>query len=101
MKNNCWESKKCGRELGGERAFEKGVCPASIDVRFDGIHNGKNGGRTCWIISGTLCNDKGQGEFVEKFKECARCDFYYEVREKEGHNLVPTMFLLQRFENDK
>jgi len=45
---NCWEVKKCGREFGGIKSQELGVCPASIQSKVDGINHGKNGGRACW-----------------------------------------------------
>jgi len=27
---NCWEFKKCGREPGGEKASELGICPRQM-----------------------------------------------------------------------
>ena len=29
MKLNCWEYKKCGRQPGGDRAKEMGICPVT------------------------------------------------------------------------
>lgn len=51
MKKNCWEFKNCGREFGGIKARELGVCPASTDERLNGIHNGENAGRSCWVVT--------------------------------------------------
>lgn len=82
-KLNCWEYKKCGREKGGGKVDELGVCPASLEVRLNGIHEGKNGGRACWVIAGTLCTGKVQGSFVEKFHGCFNCDFYNLVAQEE------------------
>jgi hypothetical protein len=70
MKANCWEVKKCGREAGGKNARELGICPATTDTRLHGVHEGKNAGRACWILAGTLCGGKLQGSFGEKFKNC-------------------------------
>ena len=45
MKQNCWEFHNCGREEGGARATEMGVCPAASATEADGFCDGKNGGR--------------------------------------------------------
>lgn len=80
---NCWEFKKCGREYGGENADSLGVCPAHTEKKLDGIHGGRNAGRSCWVIAGTFCGGKVQGTFAEKEKSCLSCDFYKLVRRDE------------------
>lgn len=40
-KINCWDFVKCGREFGGEKVTEMGVCPASIDISANGLNDGK------------------------------------------------------------
>jgi hypothetical protein len=97
-KKNCWEFLNCGRELGGAVAYELGVCPASTYVWFDGYHGGKNAGRTCWIISGTMCYGEVQKSFHEKLKICGRCEFYNIVKKEEGEEIIPTVLLLRRYE---
>ncbi len=82
-KLNCWEYKQCGREVSGSQSVDLGVCPAALEVRNKGMHNGKNGGRSCWIISGTLCNGETQGSFATKITSCIECDFYQLVAEEE------------------
>lgn len=84
MKSNCWEIKKCGREPGGEKAGELGVCPASTEICLDGTHGGKNAGRACWVIAGSLCGGKVQGSFAEKYMSCLNCDFYKQVEAEES-----------------
>jgi hypothetical protein len=79
MHLNCWEFKKCGREPGGSKIEELGVCPATIEKRADGIHSGKNGGRSCWAIAGTLCKGEVQGTYALKMLNCLKCDFYQRV----------------------
>ena len=91
MKMNCWEFLKCGREPGGDRVEELGVCPAAGDPAYDGLNSGKNGGRICWAVSGTFCNGVVQGSFAEKRMSCLSCDFFAKVREEEP----PTKFLLE------
>ncbi|MFX0058012.1 MAG: two-CW domain-containing protein [Candidatus Hodarchaeota archaeon] len=80
---NCWDYKKCGREVGGSKIEELGVCPASIDSNLTSINSGKNGGRSCWAVAGTLCGGKVQGVFAEKLVNCVTCDFYNKVLNEE------------------
>jgi hypothetical protein len=83
---NCWEYKICGRQPGGAKAAELGVCVACTEGRTNGIHRGKNGGRICWVVSGTLCGGKVQGSFASKLMNCMECDFYKLVSKEEGSN---------------
>ena len=66
--SNCWEVKKCGREPGGAKVSERGVCPAFPDH-----------GRDCWMAAGTFCGGEVQGTFAEKLGNCQGCDFYRKV----------------------
>ena len=59
MRQNCWEALDCGRQRGGRYAEELGMCPASQEVRLDGVHGGMNAGRACWVVAGTLCGGEG------------------------------------------
>ncbi|MDA8432033.1 MAG: GGDEF domain-containing protein [Nitrospiraceae bacterium] len=54
----CWEKKNCSN---------KG-CPAhgNRDVR-------------CWLVAGTMCGGKAQGEFAIKYKSCTECEVYQEA----------------------
>jgi len=81
---NCWEHKKCGREPGGARAAELGVCPAAADSAFDGFNLGANAGRICWLVAGTFCKGKVQGTYAEKRLSCRNCDFYKQIHTDEG-----------------
>ncbi len=81
---NCWEDLKCGREPGGEKVNELGVCPAASDQEANGINSGRNGGRICWAIAGTLCDGEVQGSNVSKNKVCSECTFYKRVKSEEG-----------------
>lgn len=83
MKKNCWEFKKCGREPGGANERELGVCPAANETRLDAVHGGRNAGRACWVVAGTLCKGETQGTFAVKFGACEACEFYLAVREEE------------------
>ena len=79
-KINCWEFKKCGREPGGKNALAKGVCPAATESRADGIHEGINGGRCCWVISDSYCKINEDGQVIGHFVDCRTCDFYAIVK---------------------
>ncbi len=78
MGMNCWEFKEC----------KKGdSCPAFNDRSADGLNHGKNAGRICWAVGGTLCGGVVQGEFAHKMTTCMACDFYSLVRREEGVNM--------------
>lgn len=96
MKLNCWEFKKCGREPGGSKAGEFGVCPAAIEERTEGINSGKNGGRACWAISGTLCGGKVQGTHAMKEGNCLNCEFYQIVQKEERPDFKTTSHILRK-----
>lgn len=83
MKTNCWDFKKCGRQPGGEKVNELGVCPAAVEERTDGINSGSKGGRACWAITGTMCGGKIQGSHAQKLGNCLNCDFYQIVQKEE------------------
>ena len=83
MKTNCWEFKKCGREPGGGKVAELGICPASTETRLNGAHGGQNAGRACWVVAGSMCGGKIQGTFAEKYQNCKICDFYMKVYSEE------------------
>jgi hypothetical protein len=82
-KLNCWEFKKCGRQPGGHKVAELGICPATVLADLDGTHGGKNGGRACWAIAGSLCGGKVQGTYAQKLHDCWRCEFMNKVKQEE------------------
>jgi hypothetical protein len=84
---------KCGRGPEGENVAELGVCPAATDNSYDGINFGKNAGRFCWSVAGTLCDGQVQGTFAEKRISCISCDFFKLVQKEEGASTSPTKFL--------
>ncbi len=83
-KQNCWEFKRCGRQPGGHKVKELGTCPASIENRLNGTHDGENAGRACWVVAGTFCGGAVQGTFAQKYKNCEICEFYNTVKKDEG-----------------
>ena len=99
MKKNCWEFKQCGREPGGKKAQELGICPATVEKRLDATHGGKNAGRSCWVVAGTLCKGQVQGTFAAKFGACEQCEFYLAVREEEFPQFQFSSILLNKLKS--
>jgi len=94
-KLNCWEVKKCGRELGGTRKH-LGVCPAAVEIKLNGTHGGMCAGRACWVVAGTLCGEKEQGTFAVKYHDCEKCDFFQMVKKEEGTAYIFSIVLLKK-----
>jgi hypothetical protein len=95
-KINCWEFKKCGRQPGGAHIHDLGVCPAAVEERLDGTHGGKNGGRSCWVMAGTLCKGEIQGTFAQKYKNCEICDFYKKVKGEEFPKFMLSALIMKK-----
>ena len=51
----CWEMKNCSHK----------ECPSYL-----------NTAKRCWLVAGTMCGGKIQGEFAVKYKSCTECDVY-------------------------
>lgn len=75
---NCWEFKNCGRENGGEKVEELGVCPAWPDK-----------GKRCARVVGTLCGGKVQGSFATKIGNCTKCEYYKSDHYDKSYLNVP------------
>lgn len=71
---NCWEIKRCGRQVGGSKVAELGECIASKEKL----------GHSCWVVAGTLCGGKLQGDAREKGKNCRRCEVYKKYQRTIG-----------------
>lgn len=99
VKPNCWEYRKCGRQPGGHKVHELGVCPAPAEQLLNGIHGGKNAGRACWVVAGSLCNGKVQGIHAKKLLNCWQCEFMISVQQEEESTSVgflQTRILMER-----
>ncbi|MFP4055522.1 MAG: ATP-binding protein [Candidatus Brocadiia bacterium] len=83
-KLNCWEERDCGRQPAGPRAHELGPCPAATDTTCDGMNGGRNAGRLCWAVTGTLCSGTVDGTFEDKIRRCEACRFFRRVKYEEG-----------------
>lgn len=101
-KQNCWDVKQCERGPGGAKVHEGGICAAAAEQRADGIHGGKNGGRCCWVIAGTLCKGPTvqQGSYMQKFcSDCQNCDFYSKVKKEEEPNFKVGMVIMKEIKS--
>lgn len=83
MKLNCWEFKKCGREPHGRLLDNLGPCPVVSYTALNGMHGGINAGRACWVVTGSLCGGKTQGNEQQKRTACWECDFLKAVKKEE------------------
>lgn len=91
---NCWDFFECGREPGGRKTTELGTCPAAAKTELDGVNDGKNGGRSCWAIAGTLCEGNVQGTYAQKLGNCLKCDFHAFVRGQQHEKYASTKKIL-------
>ena len=93
---NCWEFNRCGREPSGSNVTELGVCPAASETSADGLNGGRNAGRICWAVGGTLCGGKVQGTQAQKLRSCTDCAFFRVVSEQQGVGFftLPTRVLV-------
>lgn len=91
---NCWEFFDCGRELGGKKTVELGTCPAAAKTELNGVNDGKNGGRACWAVAGTLCEGEVQGSYAQKLGNCLKCDFHAFVHGQQKEKYVSTKKIL-------
>lgn len=85
---NCWEYFSCGRESEGRNGATADICPAVNDAESDGTNQGRNGGRICWAVAGTLCSGAVQGNWAEKLQDCLKCEFYKTVEREQERTFV-------------
>nr|CRH06875.1 putative Diguanylate kinase [Candidatus Magnetococcus massalia] len=70
---NCWEAHQCG----------KSDCPAHGNIT-----------ERCWLVAGTLCNGRVQGELASKFKSCQSCNIYKEAHDQPVRSLLENIHVL-------
>lgn len=87
-KKNCWEVLKCGREEGGDKSDELGICPASQLSIYDGLNKGKNAGRFCWVVAGTFCDGSVSGSHAQKLIDCLDCEFLQQVSQEQERYFI-------------
>lgn len=60
------------------------------------MNDGVNGGRVCWVVTGTFCGGKVQGTFAMKLVNCIECEFYKLVAQEEGADYAKAKNILAR-----
>lgn len=60
------------------------ACPAASDIIFDGMNDGRNAGRSCWLIAGTDCKGETKGTFAKTYENCRSCGFFKQVRSQKA-----------------
>ncbi len=83
-KKNCWEFMQCGRGPDGSDTDACETCPATQTSSLDGLNEGENAGRACWLVAGTFCSNSISGKFAEKIDSCMECSFYKHVNQGSG-----------------
>ena len=85
----------CGREPGGSRASQEGVCRAATESLLDGVNGGSFGGRSCWAVVGSFAMDTPQcgnaGDLA-----CIYCDFFISVVREQLPDLEISPEILKR-----
>ena len=77
---NCWEFMNCGREAGGSKVYELGICSAY-----------PKDGKECAKVAGTLCGGEVQGKYAMKIFDCIACDFYNSPYYEHGDSKVTSL----------
>jgi hypothetical protein len=81
-KYNCWEFNKCERGQNGTASSN--MCPVAADRSADGLNEGINGGRICWIIAESLNKNKIKCCALQQNLSCFECEFRHKVTTEEG-----------------
>jgi hypothetical protein len=88
LKRNCWDYYRCGKQSKADNGKKHDVCPAYLETKLNGVHDGKNGGRACWIVAGTKCGGIIKRTLIPKFIICNLCDFKKIVMSEESQNFI-------------
>ena len=83
-RKNCWEFKKCGREPGGARADELGVCPVAMKTGYYGLDGEIEVGRLCWYVKPLFFNEGSRSD-------CEKCRFHKLVMKEDVRESVASM----------
>lgn len=86
---NCWQFMGCKfnnnfiniRMLNNN---DSETCPVLFNEKYNGINNGLNAGRICWLVLNTRCYGYLQKDYCQKIMICSTCEFYNLVKEEES-----------------
>jgi signal transduction histidine kinase len=77
QKLNCWDVLTCGQGPASPKP-----CRVATEDASDGVNGGKNGGRFCWAVGGTLSGREHLATCATMTR-CLNCDFLHLVRSQE------------------
>jgi len=97
-KINCWEFHGCDVEPISDYVIDFRVCAATWTEEMHGVHGGKNAGRACWAVVGSMCGLHNSDRTCMHAATCEECDFYKLVREEEGDAFIPVEVLREMYE---
>jgi len=97
LKRNCWDYYRCRRQAKDDDGKEHDVCPVYLETKLNGVHDGKNGGRACWVVAGTKCGGRIKRIVVPKFIACKVCDFKKTVIREESKNFIVSDDFMKMF----
>jgi len=63
----CWDFMKCGHK-------KDASCPVVLQTED----------KKCWLVVGTFCGGKVQGDYAQQFKSCVDCGYYKYMQGQEG-----------------
>lgn len=75
---------KCGEGNGIYDAGHKSACPIANNKTANGLNGGVNGGRICWVIADSCCNEQIPCITNKRKDPCFSCEFRYKVMNEEG-----------------
>ncbi|OLS29394.1 MAG: hypothetical protein HeimC2_00240 [Candidatus Heimdallarchaeota archaeon LC_2] len=90
---NCWEFKSCKKGPHSENP-----CKAASNIEANTFMGGINGGRACFYIHGTACEEDKYATISQKWlKLCSSCEFYNKTKlEMGGMNYLAYLFHINR-----
>jgi hypothetical protein len=74
----------CGREAGGRKAGELGICPVSLRSQPEGVSRAAGRGQPCWAFPGNACDHRSDGQPGQDSLACRQCERMQQVCDREG-----------------
>lgn len=91
----------CGFGPGQDKARCHGVCPAATEEKLNGLNGGINGGRACWMVSGTNCANRLAGNLHLIASACQTCHFFQLVSNEEENQFQVGSTILESWQHHR
>jgi len=75
---NCWDFVQCRQGPDSPKP-----CAVATDLASDGVNGGRNGGRLCWAVVGSLSGNERPFGCAHN-TDCLACDFFHLVKSEQG-----------------